>query len=156
MKNNTAIFPGSFDPFTLGHVEIVNTGLQVFQNIIIAIGVNSNKEYMFDIGKRKKFIKSVFKNNHRIIIKEYNLLTIDFCKKQNANYIIRGLRNNMDFEYEHTLALANKELDENIETIFIPANKEHLCISSSLVKEIIINRGGLEAFLPNQIIKQLY
>ena len=156
MKNNTAIFPGSFDPFTLGHVEIVNTGLQVFQNIIIAIGVNSNKEYMFDIGKRKKFIKSVFKNNHRIIIKEYNLLTIDFCKKQNANYIIRGLRNNMDFEYEHTLALANKELDENIETIFIPANKEHLCISSSLVKEIIINRGGLEAFLPHQIIKQLY
>tara|TARA_B100000902_G_C27252867_1_gene886240 strand:+ start:1093 stop:1563 length:471 start_codon:yes stop_codon:yes gene_type:complete len=155
MKNNTAIFPGSFDPLTLGHIDIIQNSLQIFSNIIIAIGVNEKKNHMYSVKKRKQFIHSIFKNENRIMIKEYNMLTVNFCKKHKANHIIRGLRNSKDFEYEKNIALANEELNNNIKTIFIPAKKDHMFISSSIVREIIIHRGDLRSFLPPQIISQI-
>ena len=155
MKNNTAIFPGSFDPLTLGHIDIIQNSLKIFPNIIIAIGINDKKNYMYNLKQRKEFIQSFFQNENRIIIKEYNMLTVNFCKKHKANHIIRGVRNTEDFEYEKTLALANEELDNSIKTIFIPASKKHIFISSSIVREIIIHKGNLNSFLPSQIISQI-
>ena len=156
MSKNIAIFPGSFDPLTLGHIDIINTGLKLFKTIIIGIGVNDKKKHMFDVKKRNKMINSVFLNNKCVTIKEYRGLTIEFCKKQNANYIIRGIRDNHDFNYEKNIALANQELDKNIETLFIPPKKPHMFISSSIVREIIANKGNLSPFLPKQIIEILH
>jgi pantetheine-phosphate adenylyltransferase len=159
MKHKTAIFPGSFDPLTFGHIDIINSALKLFETLIIAVGVNEKKQYMFTVEKRKQFIKCVFKNESRIIVKKYQGLTIDFCEKEKVGHIIRGVRNSSDFEYEQTICLANYELNQNTQTIFLPAKKEHLFISSSLVREIITNNGHLNkkinAFLPKEIVSQI-
>ncbi|MBF26027.1 MAG: pantetheine-phosphate adenylyltransferase [Flavobacteriales bacterium] len=155
MKNNYAIFPGSFDPITLGHISIIHNSLKIFPTIIVAIGVNNNKNNMYSLTKRKELIESVFQNEQRILIKEYQILTVDFCKKNNANHIIRGVRNTQDFKYERDIALANEELDSNIKTIFIPAKKEHIFISSTIVREIITHKGDLTSFLHPQTINQI-
>tara|TARA_B110000495_G_scaffold129119_1_gene112339 strand:- start:38 stop:520 length:483 start_codon:yes stop_codon:yes gene_type:complete len=149
--NNTVIFPGSFDPLTLGHVQIIKESLKLFNTVIIAIGINDNKTYMFNIEERIALIQSVFKSNNNIIIKPYSQLTIKLCLDNNAKYIIRGLRDIRDFNYELDIALANKALNHNIQTIFIPTNKEHMHISSSIVKELIRFKGNLEQFVPKEV-----
>ena len=156
MHNSLAIFPGSFDPLTLGHVEIVQNGLKVFKKIIIAIGVNENKKSMFSPNKREEFIETIFKGNTNLLIKQYHGLTVDFCKQENCKNIIRGLRNSSDFEYEQSIALSNQSLCPEINTIFITASKETQFISSSIVKEIISNRGDLKQFVPKEIIPKIY
>tara|TARA_Y100000994_G_scaffold246831_1_gene250916 strand:+ start:1976 stop:2470 length:495 start_codon:yes stop_codon:yes gene_type:complete len=159
MKNKKAVFPGSFDPITLGHVDIIHQGLELFETIIIGVGFNQTKDYMFDIDQRKDFITSLFEKNKRIVIKKYSGLTVDFCQQEKANYIIRGIRNTIDLEYEKTISLANNHLNEDVNTIFLPSKKEHIFISSTIVREIILQQGefmkNLKHFIPTTIIKKI-
>ena len=145
-----AVFPGSFDPITLGHCDIINRGTQLFDELIIAIGENLSKNYLFSLEQRKAFIENTFLDNKKIKVFIYSGLTIDFCKKIKANYILRGLRNSSDFEYENSIAQTNKEIGE-IETVFLLSSPENSFISSSIVREIIKHNGKFENLVPNSV-----
>ena len=145
-----AVFPGSFDPITIGHIDIINKGLQIFDELIIGIGENNDKKYMFSLEKRFEIIKSIFDKQNNVKVQTYKGLTVDFCKKNNSNFIIRGLRNPSDFEYEKTIAQTNTDIS-NIETVFFLATKENLNISSSVVRELIKNKGNYQLFIPEGI-----
>ena len=146
-----AIFPGSFSPFTIGHQSIVDRALPLFNKIVISIGINSEKPQYFSIEERMQWIKDVYNNNPKIDVKQYKGLTVDFCKKENANYILRGLRDSRDFKFEKNIAHMNKELNPNIETIFIITPPEISHISSSIIRDIIKNGGDVSKFIPNEI-----
>ena len=143
----TAIFPGSFDPITLGHKDIIEKSLNIFDSVIIGIGQNSEKEYMFPAERRKQFVKETFKSINNIEVKIYNELTIDFCKKNNADFIVRGLRNVSDFEFEKNIALTNRKLS-GIETVFLLTSAKNSYISSGIVRELIKNNGDYSLFIP--------
>jgi pantetheine-phosphate adenylyltransferase len=145
-----AVFPGSFDPITLGHCDIINRGTQLFDELIIAIGENLTKNYLFSLEQRKAFIENTFSGNKKIKVFIYSGLTTDFCKKVKANYILRGLRNLSDFEYESSIAQTNKKIGE-IETIFLLTSSEKSFISSSIVREIIKHNGKFENLVPNSV-----
>tara|TARA_B100000427_G_scaffold208989_1_gene174128 strand:+ start:111 stop:563 length:453 start_codon:yes stop_codon:yes gene_type:complete len=145
-----AVFPGSFDPLTLGHCDIINKSLDLFDEIIIAIGENSDKKNMFSMDERKKFIHNEFKNQKKLKILTYDGLTVNFCKKVDANFIVRGLRNPADFEFEKTIAQTNKKLT-GIETVFFLTSPETAYISSSIVKEVIINKGDYTKLVPSSV-----
>ena len=145
-----AVFPGSFDPITLGHCDIINRGTQLFDELIIAIGENLSKNYLFSLEQRKAFIENTFLDNKKIKVFIYSGLTIDFCKKIKANFILRGLRNSSDFEYENSIAQTNKEIGE-IETVFLLSSPENSFISSSIVREIIKHNGKFENLVPNSV-----
>lgn len=147
-----AIFPGTFDPITLGHVEIVIKGLELFDEIVIAIGVNAQKKHLFDLIQRKEWIQKVFQNYPEVSVMEYNGLTVEFCKSINARFILRGLRSGSDFEYEQPIAFANKELENDIETVFILSSPSLNNISSSIVRDVIINKGNYKKFVPKEVI----
>ena len=151
MINNTAIFPGSFDPVTRGHVDVIKRALKVFDGIIIAIGINPTKKYMFSSDERIMMINKVFEKNTKIHITKYTNLTIDICQKHNTNNIIRGVRSSQDFEYEQLLSFANQRLNPNIETFFLSSSTENISISSSIVKDIILRKGPIEKFIPFEI-----
>jgi pantetheine-phosphate adenylyltransferase len=142
-----AIFPGSFDPITLGHCDIINRGVALFDEVIVAIGENSAKKYMFSIEERKGFIETTFKNNPKIKVMTYSGLTTDFCKEIKADFILRGLRNPADFEFEKAIAHTNRKVGE-IETIFLLTSVETSFISSSIVREIIHHKGAYENLVP--------
>lgn len=144
----TAIFAGSFDPITRGHEDIVLQAMPLFDEIIIAIGVNIDKKYAFPLEKRIKWIENTFVDYPKVKVVSYQGLTVDFCKKMNANFIIRGLRNTTDFEYESVIAEANKKLNPEVETIFFLSNPNLRCISSSVVRDIIKNGGDITSFIP--------
>ena len=146
-----AIFPGSFSPFTIGHKSLVDRALPLFNKIIIAIGINTTKNQYFSIEERMQWIKDVYANNSKIEVRFYEGLTVDFCKKENANYIIRGLRDSHDFKYEKGIAQMNKELDKQVETIFIITDPQFSHISSSIVRDIIKNGGDVSSFIPEEI-----
>ncbi|MBL4746798.1 MAG: pantetheine-phosphate adenylyltransferase [Flavobacteriaceae bacterium] len=143
-----AIFPGSFDPITNGHVDIIERALPLFDKIIIAIGVNSDKRYMFPLEQRKQFILNTFKNEAKISVDTYQGLTIDYCKKIGANFILRGLRNPADFEFEKAIAHTNRELSQ-IETIFLLTSAQTSFISSSIVRDILKYEGDVSKFVPS-------
>jgi len=145
-----AVFPGSFDPITIGHVDIVKRGIKVFDEIIIAIGNNTDKKYMFPKEKRVEFVKQTFNNYDNIKIESYDGLTVDFCKKNNIEFMIRGLRNPADFEFEKSIALTNREMTD-IETIFFLTSPENSFISSSIVRDLIRNNGDYKLFIPKGI-----
>lgn len=145
-----AIFPGSFDPITLGHYDIINRGLTLFDEIIIAIGVNADKSYMFDIKEREKFITDAFKDQVKIKVMTYSGLTIDFCRDVNADYILRGLRNSGDFEFEKAIAHTNRKLSE-IETVFLLTSSSYSYISSSIVRDVIRNGGDYTSLVPSTV-----
>ena len=145
-----AVFPGSFDPFTLGHHDIVERGVTIFDEIVIGIGHNADKNYMFSLDQRKMFIEQCFQNNPKVKVMDYVGLTIDFCKSINANYLLRGVRNNGDFEFEKAIARTNRELSE-IETVFLLTSVQTSFISSSIVREIIRNKGDYKRFVPDCI-----
>ena len=145
-----AVFPGSFDPITIGHVDIVKRGIKVFDEIIIAVGDNTNKKYMFPKEKRVEFVKQTFNNYDNIKIESYDGLTIDFCKKNNTEFMIRGLRNPADFEFEKSIALTNREMT-NIETIFFLTSPDKSFVSSSIVRDLIRNKGDYKLFIPKGI-----
>ena len=146
-----AIFPGSFSPFTIGHQSIVDRALPLFDKIVISVGINSEKPQYFSIDKRMQWIKNVYNNNPKIDVKQYKGLTVDFCKKENANYILRGLRDSHDFKFEKNIAHMNKELNPNIETIFIITPPKISHISSSIIRDIIKNGGDISKFIPKEI-----
>ena len=143
----TAIFPGSFDPITLGHQDIIEKSLNLFDDVIIGIGQNREKKYMFSAEKRKKFVENTFQSIDNIQVKVYDGLTVDFCKKNNANYIIRGLRNVSDFEFEKTIALTNRRLS-GIETVFFLTSAKNSFISSGIVRDLISNNGDYSLLIP--------
>lgn len=143
-----AVFPGSFDPLTLGHQDIVERGATIFDEIIVGIGYNAEKSHMFSIEQRKEFIAQCFQDNPKVKVMDYQGLTIDFCKSLGANYLMRGVRNNGDFEFEKAIARTNRELS-NIETVFLLTSIQTSFISSSIVREIIRNKGDYKRFVPD-------
>ena len=149
--NKTAIFPGSFSPFTLGHRSVIDRALPLFEKIIIAIGINSEKNEYFSIEEREQWIKEIYKNNSKIEVQFYEGLTVDLCEKVGANYILRGLRDSHDFKYEKNIAQTNKKLNDRIETIFIITPPEISHISSTIVRDIIKNGGDVSQFLPKEV-----
>lgn len=145
-----AVFPGSFDPITLGHKDIVERALPLFDKIIVAIGTNSAKNYLFELDDRKLFIEKTF-SNPKIEIATYTGLTVEFCKKVNANFIIRGIRNSVDYNFENSIAQMNKTIDNNIETLFLPTSPELSAINSTIVRDILVNGGDASKFIPTSI-----
>jgi pantetheine-phosphate adenylyltransferase len=145
-----AIFPGSFDPLTLGHCEIIEKAAKVFDRVIVSVGNNSEKKYRFTLEQRLNFISSEFKNNSRILVEKYDGLTAEFCRIKNIQHIVRGLRNPADFEFEKKIALFNNSL-EDIETIFFLTSPNNAFISSSMVREIIENGGDYRKFVPKSV-----
>ena len=144
------VFPGSFDPITNGHVDIIKRALPLFKKIIIAVGINSNKNYMFKLEDRIHFINETFKNEKKIEVKSYDGLTVEFCKKNNINVILRGLRNPDDFEFEKSITHTNRTLSD-IETVFLLTSSNVSFISSSIVREVIKNNGNYKHFVPKAV-----
>mgnify|MGYP001466861650 CR=1 FL=1 len=151
-----ALYPGSFDPITLGHVDIVLESVKLFDKVVIGIGNNNSKNQLFNKRERIKFINSIFSKNKNIITESYDGLTIDFCKKINASFIVRGMRDINDFEYEKKISTINKKIKDDITTLFFFPKIEHSIISSSMVKEIIKNGGDLNMFLPLEVVKLIH
>lgn len=143
-----AVFPGSFDPFTKGHEDIVNRFLPLFDEVIIAIGVNQQKKYMFSLDSRKKHIQSLFENVDAVRVDTFDQLTVDYCKENQAQYLIRGIRNAIDSDYEQAIAQMNAKLAD-VETVFLMCNPEFAPISSSIVREIKKNNGDISQFVTN-------
>jgi pantetheine-phosphate adenylyltransferase len=143
----TAVFAGTFDPFTIGHQDIVNRAFPLFDKIIIAIGVNEEKKTLFSLEDRVKIISKPFMDNEKIFVETYTGLTGEFCKKNNAQYLLRGIRNSVDFQYENDLAQANKELF-GLETVFFITTLTLSHVSSSLVRELFKNKGNYLKYLP--------
>ena len=148
-----AVFPGSFDPLTLGHEDIIKRAIPLFHEIVIAIGVNSEKKYMFSLEERKRFIEETFKNEPKISVITYEGLTIDLCHKENAQFILRGLRNPADFEFEKAIAQTNRKLS-NIETVFLLTSADTAYISSSIVRDVYRHGGDITSFVPKSVLKK--
>ena len=146
-----AIFPGSFDPFTVGHASIVKRALPLFDTIIIGIGINEGKKDFFPLNNRKNWIIELFKNEPKIKVSTYSGLTVDFCHELGANFILRGLRTSADFEFERAIGQTNKMLDPNIETVFLLTHPEHTFISSSIVRDVYKNGGDISKLIPEGI-----
>ncbi|WP_224483536.1 pantetheine-phosphate adenylyltransferase [Robertkochia aurantiaca] len=145
-----AIFPGSFDPITLGHYDIITRGITLFDELIIAIGINADKKYMFPLEQRMRFIEEAFKHEPRIKVMTYEGLTVDFCRKVEAEFILRGLRNPADFEFEKAIAHTNRKLSE-IETVFLLTSSGKSYISSSIVRDVIRNGGDYSGLVPETV-----
>ena len=146
----TAVFPGSFDPLTLGHTDIIDRAIPLFDEIIIAIGTNSSKKYMFSLKERSAFIEKTYANEPKVIVDTYQGLTIDYCTKVKSQFILRGLRNPADFEFEKAIAQTNRKMSE-IETIFLLTSADTSYISSSIVRDIIVNHGDVSMFVPKSV-----
>ncbi len=151
----TALFPGSFDPFHKGHEEIVNRILPLFDKLVIGIGNNTSKQYLFPLEKRKVIIEKTFSLNRKIEITGYNGLTVDFCKKIKAGYIIRGLRHSGDFEFEQSIAQMNQSLNAEVQTLFVPCRPELSAISSTILRDIYRNGGSIIEYLPSAAGKSI-
>ncbi|APG64090.1 pantetheine-phosphate adenylyltransferase [Tenacibaculum todarodis] len=145
-----AIFPGSFDPITLGHYDIIERGVKLFDELIIAIGVNHDKKYMFSLEERKRFIEESFKDEPKIKVVTYEGLTVDFCQKNDVEFILRGLRNPGDFEFEKAIAHTNRDLAP-IETVFLLTAARTSYISSSIVRDVIRNNGDYTKLVPSTV-----
>ncbi|WP_264509532.1 pantetheine-phosphate adenylyltransferase [Flavobacterium sp. N1719] len=145
-----AIFPGSFDPITLGHFDIIQRGASLFDEIIVAIGVNAEKKYMFSLEERKRFIEEAFRDEPKVRVITYEGLTIDLCKKEKADFILRGLRNPADFEFEKAIAHTNRKLSQ-IETVFLLTASRTSYISSSIVRDVLRNGGDYTVLVPDSV-----
>ena len=148
-----AVFPGSFDPITLGHMDVITRAIPLFDEIIIAIGINSDKKYMFSLEERKKFISECFEEYDNVTVVSYEGLTVDFCKKNSIDYIIRGLRNPADFEFEKAIALTNRDLAP-VETVFLLTSAKTSYISSSIVRDVLKNGGNVTTLVPSSVLSK--
>ncbi len=151
-----ALFPGTFDPITLGHVDIVNRSLNLFDKIVIGIGTNVSKVPMYSDEQRLQWIKEIYKDDNRVEAEVYEGLTINFCKQIGAKYILRGIRFVSDFEYEKTIADMNRSLDNSIETIFLTCLPQYSSVASTLVRDVIRNGGDAGMFLPEVVKNSIY
>jgi pantetheine-phosphate adenylyltransferase len=145
-----ALFPGSFDPITLGHYDIINRGVKLFDEVIVAIGINAEKSYMFSLEERQAFIEKAFENQPKVKVVTYKGLTVDFCKEVNAKFILRGLRNPADFEFEKAIAHTNRRLSK-VETVFLLTAADTSFISSSIVRDVIRNGGNYKILVPESV-----
>lgn len=148
MMQKICLFPGTFDPITLGHVDIIKRAVPLFDKIIVAVGINAGKSPMFTPEQRQHWIEEIFKGEGKISAAVYEGLTVDYCKQVGANYILRGIRYVSDFEYEKTIADANRTLDPNIETFFLTCEPKYTSVASTIVRDIIRNKGNASLFLP--------
>ena len=151
METRIAVFAGTFDPITNGHVDVIRRSLPLFDKIVIAIGENTKKQTLFDTEKRLSWIRDIFSAEPKVSVASYSGLTVDFCKQVGAGYILRGLRNGSDYDYEAHIAQLNKELNPKIETVFVITSPEVSYISSSLVRDLIIYKGDYARFVPAQV-----
>jgi pantetheine-phosphate adenylyltransferase len=143
-----AVFPGSFDPITIGHESIIRRACSLFDTILVAIGENAEKQSYFDIERRMQFIEQTFADEPKVKVAKYSGLTVDYCKKVGAQYILRGLRTSADFEFERSIGQVNKKLYPDIETIFLLTAPEHTSLNSSIVRDILRNGGDASPFVP--------
>lgn len=146
-----AVFPGSFDPITTGHVDLVNRSLPLFDKVIVAIGTNSQKKYLFNLEQRITWLEEVFAKMPKVEVAHFEGLTANFCKSVDSNFLIRGLRNSSDFDYEKTISQLNYIVGEGIETVFLISKPEFSHISSTIVREIIKGKGDVRQFVPSCI-----
>ena len=145
------VFPGSFDPITAGHVDLVKRAIPLFDKLVVAIGINSKKKYLFDLDKRIGWLEEVFKEYPTVEIGSFEGLTVNYCKGIGARYLLRGLRNASDFDYEKTISQLNHIIGDNLETVFLISRPEFSHISSTIVREIITGDGDAGPFLPKEI-----
>lgn len=145
-----AVFPGSFDPFTIGHESVVRRALTIFDEIIIAIGLNTNKKEYYSLETRLSWIKEVFEDDADVKVVRYRGLTVDFCKSVDAGFLLRGLRTAADFEYERAIAQVNKAMNAGIESVFLLTSPEHTYVNSSIVRDILRHKGDARKFLPGK------
>lgn len=144
----TALFPGSFDPITIAHVDILTRALPLFDRIVVGIGLNSSKQNFLSAEKREEIVKHVFDNFPKVEVQVYEGLTVDFCKKINAQYMLRGIRSAADFEYERAIAQINQKMMPDAETILLLSKPEYAAISSTIVRDILRNNGDVSLFVP--------
>jgi len=146
-----AVFPGSFDPITLGHVSVIKRAIPLFDEVIIAIGDNADKKHMFSAEQRENWIREVFINEPKIAIDIYNGLTVEYCRKKDVRFILRGLRTSADFEFERSIAQINRRLAPEVDTLFILTEAKYTPISSSIVRDVIRNGGNISEFVPPEV-----
>ena len=147
-----AVFPGSFDPVTLGHVSVIRRALPLFDKIIISIGVNSEKKSMFTLEQRMNWLNDIFSKDSKVEIKSYSGLTVEFCNEVNAKFILRGLRTSADFEFERGIGQINRKLSDNIETVFFLTEAKYTPLSSSIVRDVIRTGGSADGLIPPEVI----
>jgi pantetheine-phosphate adenylyltransferase len=145
------LFPGTFDPITKGHVDVIQRSVSLFDKLVIGIGTNSSKAPMFSVEQRTDWIKEIFKDESRVEVRSYEGLTINYCKEIGAKHILRGIRYIADFEYEKAIADMNRMLEPTIETIFLTCSPEYSTISSTLVRDVIRNNGNVSLFVPKEV-----
>ena len=146
-----ALFPGSFDPITLGHVSVVKRAIPLFDQIVVAIGMNSEKNHMFSLQQRKAWIEAVFENEPKIVVQTYQGLTVDFCNKLGAQFILRGLRTSADFEFERGIGQVNRKLSPGVDTVFLLTEPEFTPISSSIVRDVYRHGGDISSMVPREV-----
>lgn len=149
------LFPGTFDPITIGHLDIINRSLRLFDKLVIGIGRNANKAPMFSEEQRELWIKEIYKDNDKIEVVVYDGLTVECCKNVNAQFILRGIRYVSDFEYEKAIADMNRSLDTKIETVFLTCMPQYTSVASTLVRDVIRNGGDASQFLPKPVMQSL-
>ena len=145
------LFPGTFDPITMGHVDVIERAVSLFDKLVIGVGINSSKLPMFSLEQRTGWIREIFSNDPRIVVTGYEGLTVDYCQHINAQYILRGIRYIADFEYEKAIADMNRMLAPSIETVFLTCSPQYSTISSTLVRDVIRNGGNYGLFIPEQV-----
>ncbi|MFL5748105.1 MAG: pantetheine-phosphate adenylyltransferase [Niastella sp.] len=155
MQQRIALFPGTFDPITIGHLDIIHRALPLFDKLVIGIGRNSNKSAMFSEEQRMKWIREIFRDNPKVSVAVYEGLTVECCRKVGANFIVRGIRYVNDFEYEKAIADMNRSLDKDIETVFLTCLPQYTSVASTLVRDVIRNGGDARQFLPQAVSKDI-
>lgn len=150
-----ALFPGTFDPITIGHLDIIHRALPLFDKLVIGIGRNANKTAMFSEEQRMKWIRDIFGENPKVSVVVYEGLTVECCRKVGANFIVRGIRYVNDFEYEKAIADMNRSLDKDIETVFLTCLPQYTSVASTLVRDVIRNGGNARQFLPDAVAKDI-
>lgn len=155
MKKSKVLYPGSFDPITKGHIDVINRALHLFETVIVAVAINTSKQPTFTVEERLEFIRKCFKDNPKVKVCRFEGLAVDFAKKEGVSCLIRGLRAISDFEYEFQMALTNRKLAPNIETIFLTPKQEYFYISSRMMKELAMFDGSISEFVPAHVEKAL-
>ncbi|MGB0430666.1 MAG: pantetheine-phosphate adenylyltransferase [Bacteroidia bacterium] len=152
----TALYPGSFDPITLGHTDVIERSTQLFDKIYIGVGTNTSKKYLYNKEQRVQMLEEIYKNNDRVEVVAFDGLTVDLCKELDCEVIVRGIRSTTDMEYERAIAESNQKLNDRIETIFLFSSPQVSSISSSIVRELIRNKADVSRFVPKEIVALVY